>query len=51
MISCHNPRERQAVVMVYKDQKVHPGSFRDSSPKLSNESSGTLPKLESNDHN
>ena len=46
MILCHNPLERQAVVMVYKDQKVHPDSFRDSSPKLNNESSGTLPKLE-----
>ena len=47
MISFHNPRGRQVVVMVYKDQKVHPDSFRDFSPKLSNESFGTLPKLES----
>ena len=46
MTSCHNPLERQAVVMVYKDQKVHPGSFRDSAPKLSNESSITLLKLD-----
>lgn len=46
MISCHNPRGRQAVVMVYKDQKVHPDSFRDSSRKRSHESEGTLPKLE-----
>ena len=47
MIWCHNPLERQAVVMVYKDRKVLPDSFRDSAPKLINESSGTLPNLES----
>ena len=46
MIWCHNPLERQAVVMVYKDRKVLPDSFRDSAPKLINESSGTLPNLE-----